>query len=69
MDRDYDIFEILPDESLLWRGSALGTENATSVLADIGKKTANECFAMNMSTMETLACVNVQPRRAKSTAG
>jgi hypothetical protein len=36
------------------------------VMADIGKRTANECFAMNMDTKEIIARVNAKPRSAES---
>jgi hypothetical protein len=66
MDHNYDIFEILPDESLRWKARVNGTQDVPAVLADIGKKTPNECFAINIITMEILACVNVNPRHARS---
>ncbi len=28
MDRDYDLFEVFPDGSLIWRGSVTGHEKA-----------------------------------------
>jgi|GEM_PF-3223160 len=66
MDRTYDIFEVLPDKSLLWKACVLGAQNVADVMADIGKRTANECFAMNINTKEIIARVNVKPRGAAS---
>jgi hypothetical protein len=60
MDRTFDIFEVLPDESPLWKACVLGAQNVVGVLSDIGKGTPNECFAMNMDTREILARVNVK---------
>jgi hypothetical protein len=66
MDRTYDIFEMLPDGSLLWRACVLGTQNVSGVLAEIGKKTPNECVAMNIDTKVVIARVNVKPESAKA---
>ena len=58
VDRDYDIFEILPGESLLWRMCVHGTQNVAKALEELGKQTPNECFAINIGTKEVIARVN-----------
>jgi hypothetical protein len=62
MDRTYDIFELLPDESLLWKACVFRAQDVAGLLADIGRKTPNECFAINIDTKEIIARVNVKPR-------
>jgi hypothetical protein len=66
MDRIYDIFELFPNKSVLWRTSVHGTQNVAGVLAEIGKRTPNECFAMNIDTREIIARVNVKPEGANA---
>jgi hypothetical protein len=67
MDRDYDIFEKLPDESVVWRTSVHGTQNLACELERVGEKTTNECFAINIDTKEVLGRINVPPKTAEST--
>jgi hypothetical protein len=52
MDRDYDIFEILPDGTHLWRALAKGLEQAHLVLRDIARGTSNEFYAIYMPSKE-----------------
>jgi hypothetical protein len=58
MDRDYDIFERLPDTSLHCLIRVHGTRHVPKVLEERGKQTTNECFAMNIRTTEIIARVN-----------
>jgi hypothetical protein len=67
MDRYYDIFEILPDDSLRWRMCIAGAANVASALKGLGGLTQNECFAVNINTNEVLARVN--EKKAKSADG
>jgi hypothetical protein len=55
MERDYEIFERLPDASVRCLGRV-------QVLEARGKQTTNECFAMNTRTREIIARVNVASR-------
>jgi hypothetical protein len=59
MQRVYDLFEQFPDGSPLWRGRAAGLADVRRKLAEIAKQTANECFAIHLSTKEIVARVNV----------
>ncbi len=47
MERDYDLFERVPDNSPVWRGFAHGLENARRKLQELAKRTTNECFAIH----------------------
>jgi hypothetical protein len=58
MERDYDIFERLPDDSVRCLVRVHGTLHVRSVLEARGKQTTNECFAMNVRTSEIFARVN-----------
>lgn len=59
MDRDYDLFERLQDNSLVWRGSVHGLENARRKLQELAKRTTNECFATFTATRQIVALVNI----------
>src|ERR1700756_202850 len=50
MERDYDIFERLPDASVRCLVRVHGTLHVPKVLEERGKQTTNECFAMNIKT-------------------
>jgi hypothetical protein len=58
MNRDYDIFERLPDASVRCLVRVHGTRHVPQVLEERGKQTTNECFAMNIRTREIIARVN-----------
>jgi hypothetical protein len=66
MDRDYDIFEQLPD-SLRWRDAAHGLKKARQRLQEIAKSTTNECFLMHTPTMEVIARMNTAQGSGKRT--
>jgi hypothetical protein len=63
MERDYDIFERLPDASVRCLVRVHGTLHVPKVLEELGKGTANECFAMNIRSREIIARVNEKVRR------
>jgi hypothetical protein len=64
MERDYDIFERLPDASVRCLVRVHGTLHVRTVLEARGKQTTNECFAMNIRTTEIIARVNDKGRDA-----
>jgi hypothetical protein len=63
MDSDYDIFEKFPDTSLRLLTRVQGTQHVPKVLEEHGKRTRNECFAMNIRTREIIARVNDKAAR------
>ena len=63
MDSDYDIFEKFPDTSVRFLTRVQGTRHVPKVLEERGKKTTNECFAMNIRTREIIARVNDKASR------
>jgi hypothetical protein len=58
MNREYDLFECLPDGSTLWRCVAVGAFDAHLQLYELARTTANELFAIEVLTGEVLARVN-----------
>ena len=63
MDRDYDIFERFPDTSSRCLIRVHGTRHVSNVLEAQGKRTKNECFAVNVRTREIIARVNDKAAR------
>jgi hypothetical protein len=59
MDRVYDIFERLPDKSLVLRGCAKGLDEAHARLNELARKSENEFHAMHTPTKEIVARSNV----------
>jgi hypothetical protein len=66
MERDYDIFERLPDASVRCLTRVHGTLHVRQVLEARGKQTTNECYAMNIRTREVFARVNDKKQRLQS---
>jgi hypothetical protein len=58
MDRQYDIFERLPDGSVIWRTSIPGLENALAELKKFSQLSPNEFFVFHSPTNETIARIN-----------
>jgi hypothetical protein len=63
MEREYELFEQLPDGSPIWRGHAFGLQSVCQSLQQIAKETTNECFAMYLPTKEIVARINVAAPR------
>jgi hypothetical protein len=59
VDRDYDLFEIMPDGTPLWRQAVTGHDNAISALKELASKTKNEVRIMHLPTSSVIATVNV----------
>jgi hypothetical protein len=64
MDREYDLFEELPDGSVLWRAVVPGLENALAKLKELGSLSPNVHFAMHTSTKTVVGRVNEPKSRA-----
>src|ERR1700691_2801751 len=50
MERDYDLFEVLPDGAVVWQETVSGHENAIRKLVELSKRTTNEVRVMEFST-------------------
>jgi hypothetical protein len=61
MDREYDLFEVFPDGSLIWRQSVTGHENAIRRLQELVELTDNEFRVMHVLTNTLIASM----KRAK----
>jgi len=62
LDRDYEIFEKLPNASVRFLIRVHGTRHVPGILEARGKETTNECFAKNIRTGEIVGRVNADPR-------
>jgi hypothetical protein len=58
--RDYDIFEKLPDGTVLWRVFVPGLQNALDKMQELSKLSANEFFTYHSPTKETVGRTNVK---------
>jgi hypothetical protein len=52
VNRDYELFEQLPDGSPLWHSHVQGLLEAQQELVEMSKTTKNECFAIHLKTKE-----------------
>jgi hypothetical protein len=69
MNIDYDIFEILPDGSAMWRMCVRGLQSTTEALTGISKQASNECFAIELNTQSIIGRVNDVTRAAHVRTG
>ena len=58
MDRSYDLFEILPDGSPIWKCAVVGHEAAVQQLRDLARHTSNELRIMHLSSNTIIAVLN-----------
>jgi len=58
MDHEYDLFEIYPDGSPVWRDVVSGKENAILKLRELSAETANEVRVMHLPTNTVVAATN-----------
>jgi len=58
MDRVYDLFEVFPDGSVVWRDSVTGHENAIRRLRELAGVTDNEFRVMHVLTNTLIASMN-----------
>lgn len=59
MDRTYDIFEKMPDGTLIWRAVVQGHEEGVVRLKALAAKTENELHMMHVPTKAVIARINV----------
>lgn len=58
MERTYDIFENMPDGSLLWRAAIPGHDGAIQKLRELAAKSPNEFRLMHIATNTVIATIN-----------
>jgi hypothetical protein len=58
MDREYDIFEKLPDGTLMWRTVATGHDNAISVVKKLATDSPHEFQVIHLPTKAVIARIN-----------
>lgn len=59
MEREYDVFEILPDGGPLWPCAVHRHQNAIAKLEEVASQTENEVRVMYMPSNAVIAAVNV----------
>jgi hypothetical protein len=59
MERTYDIFEVMPDDSLIWRCAVTGHDRAILRLKELASDTSNEVRLMHVPTKALIAEMNV----------
>jgi hypothetical protein len=68
MDRQYDLFEKMPDGCRLWRTSVSGREAALRKLNELAKKSANSFIAMHLPTREIIGTSEQEKRAGGASA-
>jgi len=58
VDRNYDIFEVLEDGALVWRGTGVGHMDSIRQLQALAAKTPNEVRLMHLPTKTLIAVMN-----------
>jgi hypothetical protein len=62
MDSEYDLFEIDPNGSPLWRDVVSGREKAVLKLRELSLRTANEVRVIHLPTNAVIATFNTALR-------
>lgn len=67
VDQDYKIFDIFEqlDGAPIWRGHATSLLQAHSILLELTRKTANECFVIYLPTKEVVERVKARTEDGK----
>jgi hypothetical protein len=60
MNRDYDLFEMLPDGSPIWKELVSGHEEAIRKLQELAKQTKKEVRLMHVPTNTLIASMNTE---------
>jgi hypothetical protein len=55
VDREYDVFEIFPDGTHIWRAFVRGLVGARARVMELGKTSSNEFYAIHTPTKEIVA--------------
>lgn len=67
MNRTYDVFEKLPDGSLIWRATINGHEEAITTLIGLAGENPNEFQVMHLGSKALIATVNGPKAQTLST--
>jgi hypothetical protein len=65
MDRTYDIFEIFPDGTMIWRASITGLDPAVRKFKELAHGGANEFRLMHLPTHTVIATTKNVPPQSK----
>lgn len=68
MDRQYDLFEKLPDGSLDFRSTIAGLESAIAALKDLSAHTDNECALIHLPTRTVIAVMHGSESSSRDSA-
>jgi hypothetical protein len=66
VEREYELFERLPDGTVQWRGTTTGLEQARLKLEEFAQETKNEVFAMHLFSQQVVARVNAMDGQQKT---
>jgi hypothetical protein len=58
MERQYDLFEFLPDGAVIWIETVAGHENAIRGLIELANETANEVRVMHVLSASLIASMS-----------
>jgi hypothetical protein len=66
MERTYDVFERLPDGTMLWKCAAVGHEEAIRKLKELAGRGVNEFRLMHVATNTVIAAMNARKENAEA---
>lgn len=58
MERDYDLFEVLPNGDPIWKATVSGHQKAIERLVELSKQTKNEVRVMHILSNTLIASMN-----------
>jgi hypothetical protein len=56
-NRDYDVFEALPDGCTIWRCCVIGVANVERRLKELAKESKSRFFALNLENRKPLTAL------------
>jgi len=65
MEREYEVFERLPNGEVTWRGTGHGLEDARRKIEQFAKNTTNKVFAIHLFSQQVVARVNERQKTSK----
>jgi hypothetical protein len=58
MERDQDLFEVLPSGDVMWKASVPGHDSAILKLRELSTQTANEVRVIHLASKTLIATIN-----------